>query len=86
MTTSPVPGSRSKGVQYGIGDRVMRKPTPNVLGSNSVLPDRKEQGTVIEIIYKTNKRGVKMPYVRIQWDNSQKLELHMTMRIKHIND
>ncbi len=86
MTTSPASGPRSKSLQYAIGDRVMRKPTPNILGSNSVLPDRKEQGTVIEVIYKTNKRGAKMPYVRVQWDNSQKLELHMTMRIKHVND
>ena len=46
------PGPRSQPIKYSVGDRVMRKPTPNVLGSNSVLPDRKEQGTVVEIIYK----------------------------------
>jgi hypothetical protein len=53
---------------------------------NSPLPDRKKQGTVIEVIYKTNKRGAKMPYVRVQWDDSQMPELHMTMRIKHVDD
>ena len=85
MTTSSSPGPRSKGVQYAVGDRVMHKPTLQ-MALNSPLPDRKKYGTVIEVIYKTNKRGAKMPYVRVQWDESQRSELHMTMRIKHIND
>ena len=63
----------------------MHKPTLQ-MALNSPLPDRKKYGTVIEVIYKTNKRGAKMPYVRVQWDESQRSELHMTMRIKHIND
>ena len=85
MTTSSSPGPRSKGVQYAVGDRVMHKPTLQ-MALNSPLPDRKKYGTVIEVIYKTNKRGAKMPYVRVQWDDSQRPELHMTMRIKRVDD
>jgi len=63
----------------------MHKPALK-MGVGEPLPDRVKKGTVVEAFYKTNRRGAKMPYVRVQWDKSAVAEVLMTQRVTPLSD
>ena len=80
------PGPRSLGLRFKEGDRIMHKPALR-MGVGAPLPPRIKLGTVTKSFYKENRRGSRMPYVEIQWDNSSaKPEVLMAHRVDPASD
>ena len=80
------PGPRSAGLRFKEGDRIMHKPAIR-MGVGAPLPPRIKLGTVTKSFYQTNRRGHRMPYVEIQWDNSSaKPEVVMAHRVNPATD
>lgn len=67
--------------KFKTGDRVIHKPNAMMSNLKGSLPPRLRLGTVLDIQYRTNKRGTPMPWLLIQWDGSIRTDWHMTMRI-----
>ena len=71
------PGPRATAPRFKVGDRVLHKSNP----INHV--QRHRAGVVTQVIYKTNSRGHKQPFVEIKFDKSQVPEVIMTTRVVH---
>ena len=65
----------------------MQKPSTLNGSVAKALPPRIKLGTVIEIQYRSNKRGSMMPWLKIKWDDTYaEPTWHMTMRIAVIKN
>lgn len=74
-------------MRFSPGDRVITKPTLSVASESLFTRNKQAQvrspkhGTVTGIVYKPNKRGIDHPYVEVQWDGSQRIDLHAANRL-----
>lgn len=67
---------------------MVQKPNASLFGQKlegRPLPKVKH-GVVKCIIYKTNKRGAKQPYVQVLWDHSCCVEISAQSRLVHENE
>lgn len=78
---------RKRVLRFQPGDRVAEKPKVRMIYARNETKEKLKQyayqryGTVLDTVYKTNKTGQKLPYVKIIWDGTQSPSEHAQNRL-----